>query len=1016
MPPTAGQSLTTPGLLDRLAAKAAAIQGDTGTAMPSDQLPPGATLDPSPMVSRLPSDAVPVGTNQAGQATTATSDPYAQFDPRSSASASPQGQTPGLLDRLADARRKAGLNPFDVYDSPGQQQPKNPFDVYDSPPASLSAGATLVNRGQPSATGSATLPAGATLDPTSPPGLLDRLKAAANQAGGIAGRGILGGVGDVISLGQAAGRVGTYLDGKLGISDPQAFRTATNADVRGAIEREEDRQGFYRPTGAVGQGAEAAIEAATGGALTGGTSTGLLGLNAAAGAAGSLAQSAGATPGEAALLTLGIGAGGAARGLAGDAAAASVVRRTAPAVTSDPDAAASVLRASQMLQEATAATPKASPASAAATVSSNLQRGLTAHVAMLKRTGLIDADDASSLKSAISDAADPSHTGAGLQATVDGLNLPLPLSTPLSQGLQDLNTVSSGILSTSAAGPLRSLGRLAGIYSAPVVSAVGSNSVGLGPLLDLAAGAAGVAAHRPAAAVGGAVGSLGDLIAGTRVSPADALTAAATKTLGGASPGALPTDQLAAVQTAYRDAQASAASDAASAAAATTKAKQVDQAYKQNSAATNAAEDAWTKAEAQKAKQDAAGAPDPLSATLWKAAQPDTSPNLSAVTTSQSRGFQADQSAIIQQAQARAQAQAAMEARGRNLADQAGNWIERQQIAAFKQANPDVPVTGAAALQAQGPAQVFDATGGRYGSPAGEVAEMTGIRSGPASATLQVQPTATPNATPSPAPSQGLSGAPPAASSGSPVVSMPSGPTGAPASLQAAPGGMSRAPFGPFPAGANPTGLIQPETGGKALATMMHRQNFGGPAPTPDELSSAIDDVAADGLVHPHEADAAHAGQNVSPAFALTIAHRVQAARMAAPISATAADQATAEVGNLLANPPGVSMPAGYSANSAIIARPSTGPTGSLAAPFGVDGQGTPIRNPIAYRGAQTAYQRHAATMIALAQSPAEKQALSQIATEPRSVDKAAIRDVYQAANPNADLSRFTSALMAGTA
>ena len=42
-------------------------------------------------------------------------------------------------------------------------------------------------------------------------------------------------------------------------------------------------------------------------------------------------------------------------------------------------------------------------------------------------------------------------------------------------------------------------------------------------------------------------------------------------------------------------------------------------------------------------------------------------------------------------------AQAAMEARGRNLADQAGNWMERQQIGQFKQANPGVPVPGAKA-------------------------------------------------------------------------------------------------------------------------------------------------------------------------------------------------------------------------------------------------------------------------------------------------------------------------------
>ena len=45
---------------------------------------------------------------------------------------------------------------------------------------------------------------------------------------------------------------------------------------------------------------------------------------------------------------------------------------------------------------------------------------------------------------------------------------------------------------------------------------------------------------------------------------------------------------------------------------------------------------------------------------------------------------------------------------------------------------------------------------------------------------------------------------------------------------------------------------------------------------------------------------------------------------------------------------------------------------------------------------------------------PAEKAALSQVATAPRAMDKQAVRDFYAAMRPGADLSRFTPALMRG--
>ncbi len=62
-----------------------------------------------------------------------------------------------------------------------------------------------------------------------------------------------------------------------------------------------------------------------------------------------------------------------------------------------------------------------------------------------------------------------------------------------------------------------------------------------------------------------------------------------------------------------------------------------------------------------------------------------------------------------------------------STADTAGNWLERQLIDKFKAANQMVPVTGAGAIGATTPEAVFQATGGRYGNPAGDPPQMNGM-------------------------------------------------------------------------------------------------------------------------------------------------------------------------------------------------------------------------------------------------------------------------------------------------
>ena len=934
------------------------LPSDAFVSTGSATLPPGATLDapgsnPPGLLDRLnayqrlpPSSqgATLVSTGSATLPAGATLDATSQ---------------PGLLDRLAAGRGNGSTpsidrlppgtvldqlpptkpaNPFDQFDTPTRAP--NPFDQFDTPRGRLPPG-SVVDQLPPDRT-----PA----SEAATPGFLDRI-------GGIAGRGIINGVTDIGSLAQAGGRLADRAYAATGLPDPTfgVDQKLDNIPISALARQGLDRQGFYQPTGAVGRAAEAAIEAGTGGALTGGASTGLLGLNAVAGATGSLAQSAGATPDEAAALSLGVGGVGAARSLVGNMAAARAVAKFAPTVTTDPEAAASVLRSSQMLADAKAATPQATAAQAATTVTNNLSRDLTGHIQILKKSGMIDTDAANTLKGVVSDAADPNHTGAGLLNTIDSMALPAPLAAPLRRGVADLNTISTGVLSKPAAGPLATYGSALSKYGAPVAAALaGLHSGDLMPVVEGGAALLGFA-HKPISQAGAIAGGLLDRIANTRVLPGQAVTDAAQATLGGASPGVSPLDQLASVRSAYGDAQAQAQADA-------TKAAQTNTAWQAHQTATNAAETTWQKALAQKAKQDASGTPDPLSSALWRDAENTTPTNLQAVTNSQTRGFQADQSALANRDASEAAAEAAMQARGRTLSDQAGNWLERQQVGQFKQANPGVPVTGAAALAATGPQEVFQATSGRFGSPADTAPPMNGFRSPPEA------PSATPGA--------------------SPVVAMPGSPPGPSATLQSQ--GMAYPPSSP--------GLLSPPSGGKALATIMHRQTFGGPAPTPDELTSAIDDVSADGLVAPEEADAAHAGLNVTPAFAYTIAHRVQAGRaLSQPVSQDAASQATNEVSGLMGSSP--------SAGTGIVP-PTPLPM--------IDRNGAAIRNPAAYQGVTRQRVSHADAMIALGRTPAEKAALSAIKNEPRAAGKQAIRDAYAAQHPGADMALFTSTLMRG--
>ena len=802
------------------------------------------------------------------------------------------------------------------------------------------------------------------------------LPSRAEQIGGTIGRGLIEGAASIPETLQGIGRVGTWIDGALGIRDPAAFTDATNYPLGVKVDQELDREHAYQPISGLGRAVEGVTAAATGGLLTGGATGAVAG--AISGVAGAGAGQLGASPTTQALVELGAG-GAFLGGSAGRQALYDLAQRSAlsaaPAVASSTDAAASAVRSSAALRAAQTAAPGVTPAQAAANATGSLQQGLQQYTGILKNAGLLHPDDAATVRQAVADAADPTKPNGGA-GVVEGLGLPAQVAEPLSNGVADLNTLSSGALTGARTGPLSRLGNAAAQLGGPIASA-GAGVIGAlhGNGLEALTGAAGAvgltAAHNPIGAIGARAGAIGDRLLGASALPGAVIPATAQRTLdaAGVSAGAQPLDQVAGAQAAVRAAQGQAASDAQDAATAALKARQTDQAWKANTAAQSAAEDAWSKAMAQRQRQNAAGAPDPLSAALWQQAEA-SAPNLQAVTASQVGGFnssvagramQAPQSEAANTASA-AQLQAD-QARGTNLSEQAGAALERMLIAQHKAANPSVPITGAPALTASSPEQVFAATGGRYGSPAGTTPPMNGF-------------SVTPEGSP-------------AAPAGSPVVFMPppAGPT--PGSLQGPAGGMSGTPS--FPLGPTP-GLIQPATGGQALAQMIHRQQFGGPAPTPAEMGTAINDIAGHGLVHPLEADAAHTGQAITPGFANTIAHHVQAQRgLPSAWSATGSlDQASADVQGAL----GGDMPSN-----------PVSPTPLMRAP---------VRDPIRWNAARADNMAHADDMAGLAPTQGEKQAILSIKGVKSAAEKQAILDRYRTAHPGTDTSRFTDRLMKG--
>ena len=176
-------------------------------------------------------------------------------------------------------------------------------------------------------------------------------------------------------------------------------------------------------------------------------------------------------------------------------------------------------------------------------------------------------------------------------------------------------------------------------------------------------------------------------------------------------------------------------------------------------------------------------------------------------------------------------------------------------------------------------------------------------------------------------------------------------------------------------------------SGGQVLTQQVFRDlNPGRALPDTMDIHRAVG--ALGDRLDPLEAFKAAHGMNVDRDTAYLLARHLSTDPAMAPATGSAAipSQATAEVSSLMG--------------------------GSSMLPNG--GDRGPIQNLPRWQAAGANYQRHAANMMILATSPAEKQAISQIAAIPDAAGKQAVRDAYQANNPGADLSRFTSQLMRG--
>ena len=199
-------------------------------------------------------------------------------------------------------------------------------------------------------------------------------------------------------------------------------------------------------------------------------------------------------------------------------------------------------------------------------------------------------------------------------------------------------------------------------------------------------------------------------------------------------------------------------------------------------------------------------------------------------------------------------------------------------------------------------------------------------------------------------------------------------------------------------------------TGGAALAQAIFRDYHPTlPLPSAGELHGAVDDLAADGLLHPQLADLLHAGGNAPDRHvAANIADRVATGRGLPSIldpQAQGLQDATRQFQQF-------SQASGEV--SALMGQQGP-PAGGVTVPNGATNGRGPIVNLPRWQAAVGSYRQHARNMMALAPTPAEKQAIATIAAEPTAAGKAAIRDSYLAANPGADGSRFTAPLMRGT-
>ena len=170
-------------------------------------------------------------------------------------------------------------------------------------------------------------------------------------------------------------------------------------------------------------------------------------------------------------------------------------------------------------------------------------------------------------------------------------------------------------------------------------------------------------------------------------------------------------------------------------------------------------------------------------------------------------------------------------------------------------------------------------------------------------------------------------------------------------------------------------------TGGQALTQQVFRDLYPGRAlPDTPDIHRAVG--ALGDQMDPLEAFKATHGMLVSRDTAYQLARHLSTDPAMPAAASSAPAQAAAEVSSLMGGANG--------------------------------GDRGPIQNLPRWQAAGANYQRHAANMMALAPTPAEKQAISQIAAIPDTAGKQAIKDVYQANNPGADLTRFTPQLMKG--